>query len=93
MQYFIANGGSFNYDAESVGDVEFPLRYRDLVQQWVTNKLPQVDTYFFINGRMYRIAPSLVHGLGLFSMDGIKVDYGTITELMQYVKPLYRYNN
>ena len=26
-------------------------------------------------------------------MDGIKVGYGTITELMEYVKPLYRYNN
>ena len=26
-------------------------------------------------------------------MDGIKVDYGTVTELMEYVGPLYRYNN
>ena len=32
MQYFIANGGSCNYDAESIGDIEFPLRYRHLVQ-------------------------------------------------------------
>ena len=42
---------------------------------------------------MYCIAPSSFHGLGLFSMDVIKVDYGTITELMEYVRPLYRYNN
>ena len=26
-------------------------------------------------------------------MDGIKVGYGTVTELMEYVRPLYRYNN
>ena len=93
MQYFIANGGSCNYDAERIGDIEFPLRYRHIMQQWVPNKLPQVDTDFFINGSMYRIAPSSLHGLGLFSMDGIKVGYGTITELMEYVIPLYRYNN
>ena len=42
---------------------------------------------------MYRIAPSSLHGLGLFSMDGIKVGYGIVTELMEYVEPLYRYNN
>jgi hypothetical protein len=34
---------------------------------------------------MYHIAPSSLHGLGLFSMDGIQVGYGTITELMEYV--------
>jgi hypothetical protein len=32
MQFFIANGGSCNYDAESIGDIEFPLRYKHLVQ-------------------------------------------------------------
>ena len=42
---------------------------------------------------MYRIAPLSLHGLGLFSMDGIKVGYGTVIELMEYVEPLYRYNN
>ena len=52
-----------------------------------------MDTDFFISGRMYRVAPLSLHGLGLFSMDGIKVGYGTITELMEYVGPLYRYNN
>ena len=26
-------------------------------------------------------------------MDGIKVGYRTVTELMEYVRPLYRYNN
>ena len=82
MQYFIANGGSCNYDAESIGDIEFPLRYRHLVQLWVPKKLPQVDTNLFINRRMYRIAPLSLHGLGLFSMDGIKVGYGSVTELM-----------
>ena len=32
IQYFISNKGSCNYDAESIGDIEFPLRYRHLVQ-------------------------------------------------------------
>jgi hypothetical protein len=52
-----------------------------------------VDIDFFINGRMYRIAPSSLHGLGLFSMDDIKVRYGTVNELMEYVRPLYKYNH
>ena len=52
-----------------------------------------MDTDFFISGRMYHVAPSSLHGLGLFSMDGIKVGYGTVYELMEYVGPLYRYNH
>jgi hypothetical protein len=52
-----------------------------------------VDTDLFIGGRMYRIVPSSLHGLGLFSMDHIKVNYGTVTELMEYVRPLYKYNH
>ena len=32
MQYFIANGGSCNYAAESIGDIELPLMYINLVQ-------------------------------------------------------------
>ena len=93
MQFFIANGGSCNYDAESIGEIEFPLRYKQLVQWWAPKELPEVDTDFFISGRMYRIAPSSLHGLGLFSMDGIKVGYDTVTELMEYVGPLYKYNH
>jgi hypothetical protein len=93
MQFFIANGGSCNYDVESIGDIEFPLRYKHLVKRWAPKELPEVDTDFFIGGRMYCIAPSSLHGLGLFSMDGIKVGYGTVTELMEYVGPLYNYNH
>ena len=93
MELFLSKGGSCDYDNESIGDIEFPLRYKNLVQRWVPNKLPQMDTYFFINGRMYHISPSSLHGLGIFSMDGIKVGYGTVIELMEYVGPLYRYNN
>ena len=58
MQFFIANGGSCNYDDESIGDIELPLRYLYLVQRWVPKELPQVDTDFFISGRMYRVTPS-----------------------------------
>lgn len=93
MQIFIANGGSCYYDVESIVDNEFPLRYKYIMQRWVPKELPQVDTDFFISGRMYRIAPSSLHGLGIFSMDGIKVSYGTVTELMEYVGPLYKYND
>jgi hypothetical protein len=93
MQFFIANGGSCNYDVERIGDIDFPLRYRHLVQRWVPKELPEVYMDFFISGRMYCIAPSSLHGLGLFSMDGIKVGYGTVTELMEYVGPLYKYNH
>ena len=93
MLFCIANKGSCDYDVESIGDIEFPLRYRHLVQPWVPKELPQVDTYFFIDGRMYHIAPSSLHGLGLFSMDGIKVEYGTATNLMEYARPLYKYNH
>ena len=32
MQYFIANGGSSNYDDKRIGDIKLPLRYRHLVQ-------------------------------------------------------------
>ena len=31
MKFFIANRGSCNYDAESIGDIEFPLKYRHVV--------------------------------------------------------------
>ena len=31
-QFFISNGGSCNDDFESIGEIEFPLRYRHLVQ-------------------------------------------------------------
>jgi hypothetical protein len=52
-----------------------------------------VDTYFFISGRKYCIVPSSLHGLGLFSMNGIKVGYGNVIELMENVGPLYNYNH
>ena len=32
MQFFIANRESCNYDADRIGDIEFPLRYKHLVQ-------------------------------------------------------------
>jgi hypothetical protein len=93
MQFFIANRGLCNYDAENIGDIEFPLMYKHLVQRWALKELPEVDTDFFIDGRMYRLAPSSLHGLGLFSMDGIKAGYDIVTELMEYVRPLYNYNH
>ena len=46
-----------------------------------------------MNERIYRIAPSSLHGLGLFCMDDIKVGYSRCTELMEYVGPCYNYSD
>jgi hypothetical protein len=67
------------------------LRYKHLLKQWVPKELPELDTDFCVNERMYHIAPSSIHGLGLFSMDGIKVKYGGLFELFEYVGPCYTY--
>jgi hypothetical protein len=91
MELFLAKGGSCSYEDESIGYIKVPLRYKHIVRRWVPNELPQLDTNFCVNERIYRIAPSSIHGLGLFSMDGIKVKYGGLVELMEYVEPCYNY--
>jgi hypothetical protein len=63
------------------------------VKQWVPKELPPLDTNFIVNNMTYHIAPSSLHGLGLFSMDGITVKYNTVTELMDYVGPCYDYSD
>ena len=83
IELFASKGGSCGYDNKCIGDIELPLRYRNLVKRWIPKELPQVDMDFFLNGRTYRIAPSSLHGLGIFSMDGINVSYGIETELME----------
>jgi hypothetical protein len=93
MKFFLAKGGSCSYDDESIGDIDVPLRYNHLVKQWVPKELPPIYVDFVVNNRAYRIAPSFLHGLGIFSMDGIIVKYNTITELMDYVGPCYNYND
>ena len=70
-----------------------PLRYKHLVKQWVHMDLPQVNTDFCVNERIYRIALSSLHGLGLFSMNGIKVGHGRCIQLMEYVEPYYNYSD
>ena len=70
-----------------------PLRYQNLVKQWVPRDLPQVNTDFCVNKRIYRIASSSLHGLGLFCMDGINVGYDRCIELMEYVGPFYDYSD
>ena len=90
MELFLSEGGSCDYDNESICDIDLPLRYIHLVKRWITKDLPQVDIYFFLNGRIYHIAPSSLHGLGIFSMDDIMVKYVIETELMEYVRPGYK---
>ena len=91
MEFFLSEGGSCSCDDESIGDIEFPLRYKNLLKQWVPKELPELETDFCVNERMYRIALSSIHGLGLFSMDIIKVKYGGLVELFEYVGPCYTY--
>ena len=79
MKIFLKGGGSCSYDDETVGDIEVPFSYKKLVKQWVPRDIPQVNTDFCMNERIYRIAPSSLHGLGLFCIDVIKVGYGTCT--------------
>ena len=85
MEFFLKREGSCSYDDETMGDIDVPLRYQYLVKQWVASDLPKVTTDFCVNERIYRIAPSSLHGLGLFCMDDIKVGYGRCTKLMEYV--------
>ena len=93
MNFFLAKGGSCSYDDESIGDIDVPLRYKHLVKQWVPKELPPIYVDFVVNNWTYHIAPSSLHGLGIFSMDGIIVKYNTVTELMDYVRPYYNYND
>ena len=79
MECFLAGGGSYSYDDEIIVDIEVPLWYKNMVKKWVPRDLPQVNKFFFVNERIYRMAPSSLHGLGLFCMDGIKVGYDRCT--------------
>ena len=93
MEFFFSKGGSCSYDDESIGDIEVPFRYKHLVKQWVPKELPPLDTNLFFNNKIYHIALSSLHGMGLFSMDGIKVKYGVVTRLTRYVKPHNNYSD
>ena len=93
IEFFLIEGGSCSYDDETIGDIKVPLRYKHLVKQWEPKDIPQLNTDFFVNERIYRIAPSSLHGLGFFCMDGIKVDYNRSTKLMEYVGPYYNYKD
>ena len=93
MQFFLANGGSCSYDDETKGDIKVPFRYTHIEKEWVPNELPPINTNFFVNERICHIAPSSLHGLGLFSMDGIKVCYKKVVEFFKYVGPCHNYND
>jgi hypothetical protein len=93
MKFFLAKGGSCFYDDERIGDIDVPLTYKHLAKQWVPKELPPIDVEFVVNNRTYRISSFSMHGLGLFSMDGIIVKYNTLTELMDYVRLCYNYND
>ena len=69
MNFFLQGGGSCSYDDETMGDINVPLRYQHLVKQRVPSDRPKVNSNFCVNERIYRIAPSSLHGLGLFCME------------------------
>ena len=91
IQIFLVEGGSCSYEYETIGDIEVPLRHKHIVKQWVPKDIPQLNTGFCVNERIYRIAPLSLHGLGFFCMDSIMVGYDIFIELMEYVGPYYNY--
>lgn len=93
MQFFLIEGGSCSYDNETKGDIKAPLRYTHFHIEWVPKEIPLINTNFSFNKRIYHIAPSSLHGLGLFSMDDIKLNYNKLVELMEYVGPCYNFKN
>jgi len=66
MKFFLAKGGSCSYDDESIGDIDLPLRYKHMVQQWVPKELPPIDVDFVFNNRTYR---RIFRWMLLFSCD------------------------
>ena len=91
MEYFLVERGSCSYDVESIDGIKDPLKYTHLVKQWVPKDLCEVNINFFLNERIYGITLSSLHGLGIFSMDGINVCYRGLIALMEYVRPCYNY--
>ena len=87
FEFFLAKGGRCSYGDEIIGNIKVLLRYKHLVKQWVHKDLTQINIDFCVDGRIHCIAPSPLHGLGLFFMDGIKVYEGGLTELMEYIRP------
>ena len=65
--------------------IKIPLRYTHLQKEWVPKELPPINTDFCVNKRIYHIASSSLHSLGLFSMDGINISYKKFVELMEYL--------
>jgi hypothetical protein len=93
MDFFLEKGGSCSYDNERIDDIEVPLRYKHIVKLWIPKDIPEINTNFYVNKRIYRIVPSSLHGLGLFSMEGIKFCYDGLNELMEYIGPYYIYKD
>jgi hypothetical protein len=89
IEFFYVKGGTCSYDDDTKDDIKVPSRYTHILKMLKPKQLPQLDTDFCVNERIYHITPSSIHGLGLFSMDGIQIKYGKVSKLMEYVKPCY----
>ena len=89
MYLLLIQGMSFSNDNDTVKDKEVSLLYKHYVNNQEPNSLPEIKIDFCINGRTYRIAPSRLHGLGIFSMDGTNLPYKCEEEQMDYVGPMF----
>ena len=67
--------------------------YRNYLNNWEENPLPEINMDFIINGRIYRISPSTLNGSGPFTVDGVKVPYNSAFGLIGYVVPHYGYEH
>ena len=77
MDLFLFEGGSCSYDNESSQETEFPSMYMHYLKNWEPNPLPKINIDFTFDGRTYQIAPSTLHGLGLFTIDGVNIPYNS----------------
>ena len=58
MDFFLTKGGPCFYGNESIYDIEVTLRYKHPVKQWILKDIPQLNTGFCVNERIYQITPS-----------------------------------
>ena len=91
MDFFLDEEKSYSYDNDFTQDMKFPLMYRHYLMNWEPNPLLEINIDFYIDGRTYQIAPSSLHGLGIFTMDGVNFPYMFEVKLMDYVGLMYDY--
>ena len=67
------------------------LGWKHLVNGWEPKQFLELDIDFRLNEIIYRNVPSSIHGIGLFSMDGIHAKYKGGFYLMECLGPYHSY--